>query len=191
MGAKRELKSALEHYWSGKIGEAILEQAALELRKTHWRLQVECGIPVPPSNDFSLYDQVLDTAFMLRAIPGRFRPEDTSSLETYFHMARGSKQSPAMEMTKWFDTNYHYIVPEFEEGMTYRVHSTKPVNEYLGETTRHRDTPGTVGAGFVRATGQVQPRQRVAGSDFEGSCPGLSGGAGTTSQGRSGMGSDR
>ncbi len=131
MGAKRELKFALEHYWSGKIGEVVLQQAALELRKTHWLLQVECGISVPPSNDFSLYDHVLDTAFMLGAIPGRFRSDDRSSLETYFHMARGSKQSPAMEMTKWFDTNYHYIVPEFEEGMTFRVHSTKPVDEYL------------------------------------------------------------
>lgn len=131
MGAKRELKFALEQYWSGKIGEVVLEQTALELRKTHWRLQVNCGISVPPSNDFSLYDQVLDTAFMLGAIPSRFRSDDTSSLETYFHMARGSKESQAMEMTKWFDTNYHYIVPEFEEGMTFRVHATKPLDEYL------------------------------------------------------------
>jgi 5-methyltetrahydropteroyltriglutamate--homocysteine methyltransferase len=131
MGAKRELKFALERYWSGKSGEVVLEQTASELRKAHWQLQVECGIGTPPSNDSSLYDHVLDTAFMLGAIPARFRSNDTSSLETYFHMARGSKESPAMEMTKWFDTNYHYIVPEFEEGMTFRVHSTKPVDEYL------------------------------------------------------------
>jgi len=131
MGAKRELKFALERYWYGKIGEIVLQQTASELRKAHWQLQVECGIGVPPSNDFSLYDQVLDTAFMLGAIPPRFRSNDTSRLETYFHMARGSKESPAMEMTKWFDTNYHYIVPEFEEGMTFRLHSTKPVDEYL------------------------------------------------------------
>lgn len=131
MGAKRELKFAVERYWSGKIGEIVLEQTASELRKAHWQLQVECGIGVPPSNDFSLYDQVLDTAFMLGAIPSRFRSSDSSSLETYFHMARGSKEAPAIEMTKWFDTNYHYIVPEFEEGMTFRLHSTKPVDEYL------------------------------------------------------------
>jgi 5-methyltetrahydropteroyltriglutamate--homocysteine methyltransferase len=131
MGARRELKFALEGYWSGKIGEIVLEQTGSELRKAHWQLQVECGIAVPPSNDFSFYDQVLDTAFMLGAIPARFRSNDTSRLETYFHMARGSKESPAMEMTKWFDTNYHYIVPEFEEDMMFRVHSTKPVDEYL------------------------------------------------------------
>jgi len=131
MGTKRELKFALERYWSGKSGEVVLEQTASELRKAHWQLQVECGIGMPPSNDSSLYDQVLDTAFMLGAIPARFRSDDTSSLETYFHMARGSKESPAMIMTKWFDTNYHYIVPEFEEGMKFRVHSTKPVDEYL------------------------------------------------------------
>jgi 5-methyltetrahydropteroyltriglutamate--homocysteine methyltransferase len=131
MGAKRELKFALERYWPGKTGEVTLEHTALELRKAHWQLQVETGIREPPSNDFSLYDQVLDTAFMLGAIPARFCSGDTSSLETYFHMARGSRESPAMEMTKWFDTNYHYIVPEFEEGMTFRMHSTKPVDEYL------------------------------------------------------------
>ena len=131
MGAKRELKFALERYWPGKTGEVTLEHTALELRKAHWQLQVETGISEPPSNDFSLYDQVLDTAFMLGAIPARFCSGDTSSLETYFHMARGSRESPAMEMTKWFDTNYHYIVPEFEEGMTFRMHSTKPVDEYL------------------------------------------------------------
>jgi 5-methyltetrahydropteroyltriglutamate--homocysteine methyltransferase len=64
MGAKRELKFALERYWAGKIGEAALEQTSLDLRKAHWQMQVDCGISVPPSNDFSLYDQVLDTAFM-------------------------------------------------------------------------------------------------------------------------------
>src|SRR5258708_25413653 len=131
MGAKRELKFALERYWAGKSDKAGLEPTAAELRRTHWAVQVESGISVPPSNEFSLYDHVLDTTFMLGAIPDRFRSGDSSSLDTYFHMARGSKESPAMEMTKWFDTNYHYIVPEFEEGMTFRMHSTKPVDEYL------------------------------------------------------------
>jgi len=70
---------------------------------------------VPPSNDFSLYDHVLDAAFMLGAVPSRFRTGETSSIDEYFRMARGAKDAPAMEMTKWFDTNYHFIVPEFEE----------------------------------------------------------------------------
>jgi len=131
MGAKRELKFALERYWSGQTGEVVLEQTASELRKAHWQLQVESGISVPPSNDFSLYDQVLDTAFLLGAVPNRFRSGETSRVESYFRMARGSKEAPAMEMTKWFDTNYHYIVPEFEEGMTFGLHSSKPMDEYL------------------------------------------------------------
>jgi 5-methyltetrahydropteroyltriglutamate--homocysteine methyltransferase len=131
IGAKRELKFALERYWSGQTGGTVLEQAGSELRKAHWQLQVASGIDVPPSNDFSFYDQVLDTAFMLGAVPSRFPSGETSSLEDYFRMARGSKEAPAMEMTKWFDTNYHYIVPEFEDGMTFRLHSCKPIDEYL------------------------------------------------------------
>ena len=131
MGAKRELKFAVERYWSGQTGGAILEQTASELRRAHWRLQVASGIEVPPSNDFSLYDHVLDAAFMLGAIPGRFRTGETSSIDNYFRMARGAEDAPAMEMTKWFDTNYHFIVPEFEEGITFHLHSSKPIDEFL------------------------------------------------------------
>jgi 5-methyltetrahydropteroyltriglutamate--homocysteine methyltransferase len=131
MGAKREMKFAMERYWAGQRGGISLEQTAAELRKSHWQLQVASGIDVPPSNDFSLYDHVLDTAFMLGAIPSRFRSEETSTTDNYFRMARGARDAPAMEMTKWFDTNYHYIVPEFEEGMTFRLHSSKPMDEYF------------------------------------------------------------
>jgi len=131
MGAKRELKFALESYWSAPADEIALQQTSFELRKRHWQFQVDSGIVAPPSNDSSLYDHVLDTAFMLGAIPGRFRCGETSTLENYFRMARGGNDAAAMEMTKWFDTNYHYIVPEFEEGMVFRLHSVKPVNEYL------------------------------------------------------------
>jgi 5-methyltetrahydropteroyltriglutamate--homocysteine methyltransferase len=135
VGAKRELKFAVERYWAGQTVGISLEQAASELRKAHWQLQVAMGIHMPPSNDFSLYDHVLDTAFMLGAIPSRFRPGETATVDNYFRMARGAKDAPAMEMTKWFDTNYHYIVPEFEEGMTFHLHSSKPMDEYLEAKT--------------------------------------------------------
>jgi len=132
MGVQRELKFALEAYWSGKSSEAQLQDAARELRIRHWRLQQEAGIDVPPSNDFSLYDHVLDTAAMLGAVPSRFTHVGGAvSLATYFAMARGSAGAPAMEMTKWFDTNYHYVVPEFEPGMRYELLSAKVVDEFL------------------------------------------------------------
>src|SRR5213592_591294 len=136
LGAARELKRATEGYWSGKVSRAGLLKTGAQLRAAHWRLQLDAGLEVIPSNDFSYYDRVLDTCAMVGAVPARYEwsggPVD---LDTYFAMARGAQAAgrdvTAMEMTKWFDTNYHYIVPEFEEGMTFRVHSTKPVDEYL------------------------------------------------------------
>jgi 5-methyltetrahydropteroyltriglutamate--homocysteine methyltransferase len=132
MGKQRELKFALESFWSGKSDEATLLQTASDLRRKHWRLQVDAGISLPPSNDFSLYDHVLDMAITVGAIPSRFRTGETQiDLNTYFAMARGAKDTPALEMTKWFDTNYHYVVPEFEAGNQYSLHSTKVIDEYL------------------------------------------------------------
>lgn len=132
MGKRRELKIALEKYWSGESSEETLLATAQQLRKEHWQLQLDAGIGIPPSNDFSLYDHVLDMAVTLGAIPARFNsPVGPVSLPTYFAMARGSKNAPALEMTKWFDTNYHYVVPEFEAGMTFGLRSTKVVDEYL------------------------------------------------------------
>jgi 5-methyltetrahydropteroyltriglutamate--homocysteine methyltransferase len=131
MGRQRELKFALESYWNGNSDEAALLQTAKQLRERHWQLQVEAGIAVPPSNDFSFYDQVLDMAVTLGAVPSRYRgAENPVSLATYFAMARGAKDVPAMEMTKWFDTNYHYVVPEFEAGHQYYLRSTKVIDEY-------------------------------------------------------------
>ncbi len=137
-GAKRELKRALESFWAGKTAEADLLETGKQLRLTHWQLQQEAGIDIIPSNDFSFYDQMLDTTLMVGAIPARYaRLEKTSQvsyLQTYFAMARGIQHDgfdiPAMEMTKWFDTNYHYIVPEIEPGQTFRLNSTKVVDEY-------------------------------------------------------------
>ena len=132
MGKRRELKFALEKYWSGESNEDTLLQAAQTLRKEHWQLQAEAGINAPPSNDFSLYDHVLDMAITLGAIPRRFKaPGGPVNLRTYFAMARGAQDVPALDMTKWFDTNYHYVVPEFEAEMRYELRSNKVVEDYL------------------------------------------------------------
>jgi 5-methyltetrahydropteroyltriglutamate--homocysteine methyltransferase len=136
MGKRRELKFALEKYWSGQAAESELLDTARSLRKEHWQIQVEVGIATPPSNDFSFYDQVLDMAVTLGAIPQRFKSTSGSvSLATYFAMARGAQEATALEMTKWFDTNYHYVVPEFEPGMKFALRSTKAVDEYLEART--------------------------------------------------------
>ena len=132
MGKRRELKFAVEKCWANPASEPELLTTAQQLRKEHWKLQIDAGVAVPPSNDFSLYDHVLDMAVTLGAIPKRFGSAGAPiSLATYFAMARGAQQSPALEMTKWFDTNYHYVVPEFELGMSFALRSTKAVNEYL------------------------------------------------------------
>ncbi|MDI9430249.1 MAG: 5-methyltetrahydropteroyltriglutamate--homocysteine S-methyltransferase [Planctomycetota bacterium] len=132
IGAHRELKKAVEDYWAGRTDRQVLEATAKRLRLDHWRLQKDAGIEHIPSNDFSLYDQVLDTTCMLGAVPSRFAFHGPLiNMDTYFAMARGAEKAHAMEMTKWFDTNYHYIVPEFEAGMKLRLASTKIVDEFL------------------------------------------------------------
>ena len=136
LGAARELKRATEGYWSGKVSSADLLKTGATLRERHWRLQRDAGIDLIPSNDFSYYDRVLDTSALVGAVPKRYGwtggPVD---LDTYFAMARGvqagGRDVTAMEMTKWFDTNYHYIVPEFEPGQAFRLSSSKPVDEFL------------------------------------------------------------
>jgi 5-methyltetrahydropteroyltriglutamate--homocysteine methyltransferase len=148
LGAQRELKWAIEKYWAGKSSQADVERAASELRARHWKLQSDLGLDHFPCNDFSLYDHVLDTSMMVDAVPSRFRTTgELSGLPLYFAMARGLQNGgagldiPAMEMTKWFDTNYHYIVPEFVQGQEFGLGSTKPVDEFreaqsLGFSTR-------------------------------------------------------
>ncbi len=146
IGPNRELKRATERYWRGEEEAAGLLHVASELRAANWKLQSERGIDLVPSNDFSLYDQVLDTTALLGAVPERYRwTGESVDLDVYFSMARGvqteSLDAPAMEMTKWFDTNYHYIVPEFWRGQTFRMTSAKPFEEFqearaLGVHTR-------------------------------------------------------
>ena len=142
IGPKRKLKTALESYWAGRATAAELDATARRIRSENWRLQTDLGIAHIPSNDFSLYDQVLDTAAMVGAVPERFGWDgDTIDIDTLFAMARGTQDAPPMEMTKWFDTNYHYMVPEFEAGQRFTLASTKPIDEFaeakaLGIQTR-------------------------------------------------------
>ncbi len=140
IGAKRELKKALEAYWAGKSDEKELDSVARSIRRRNWLLQKEAGIDFIPSNDFSFYDHVLDMISVVGAVPARYNaPEGEVDRKTYFAMARGSggdEGVSAMEMTKWFDTNYHYIVPEFDADTVFTLRSSKPVEE-LKEAASH------------------------------------------------------
>ena len=124
IGARRELKQALEAYWRGDIDDEKLNGTAADLRQRHWTLQRDLGIDLIPAGDFALYDQMLNMTALLGAVPARFNAQqDEVGLELYFAMARGTETQPAMEMTKWFDTNYHYIVPEFDADTQFRIAS--------------------------------------------------------------------
>jgi 5-methyltetrahydropteroyltriglutamate--homocysteine methyltransferase len=134
IGARRELKTALERFWSGTIDEAALDATAKDLRARHWRAQVGSRISHVPSGDFSLYDHVLDTACMVGAIPpGYGWSEGPVSLNTYFALARGAHGetgSPALEMTKWFDTNYHYLVPQLHRAQRFTLTENRPLAQF-------------------------------------------------------------
>lgn len=126
VGLDRELKKALESHWKGELGEAELLAVASDLRQRHWQLQQSQGIDLIPAGDFSLYDHMLDTTAMLGAVPQRYGWKGGQvDLATYFRMARGEGPIAAMEMSKWFDTNYHYLVPEFYPGQSFTLASTK------------------------------------------------------------------
>lgn len=134
IGPRRELKKALEAYWQGRSSAAELQQVAARLRSANWLLQKSLGIDDIPCNDFSLYDHVLDTAVMLGAVPERFLEADGSvSVGSYFAMARGGQLGgralAPLEMTKWFDTNYHYLVPEFSSGQHFQANPAKVLGE--------------------------------------------------------------
>ncbi len=128
IGEQRELKKVLESFWANNCSFDEVEKVAGDLKKRHWSYQKKAGIGYISSNDFSFYDNVLDTAVMLNAIPKRFK--DLKNEELYFSMARGSKDCVAMEMTKWFNTNYHYIVPELSLEDEYKLNASKILNEY-------------------------------------------------------------
>jgi 5-methyltetrahydropteroyltriglutamate--homocysteine methyltransferase len=140
MGTGRELKKALERYWSSPDdGRSLLAEAA-RIRQRHWAAQRSAGIDLIPSGDFSLYDHVLDTAAMLGAVPERFGSASGGMpLPVYFAMARGSQSGgrdvPALEMTKWFDTNYHYIVPELGARQRFQL-SFRQVLDHYAEASK-------------------------------------------------------
>lgn len=129
IGLHREWKKTLEAFWSNKIDEQQFSTTMKELRLQHVKVQQEKGIDLIPIGDFTYYDHVLDTAYMLGFIPSRFS-EFSSYLDVYFAMARGSKDHVASEMTKWFNTNYHYIVPEYEEGLDISLKDNRPLRLY-------------------------------------------------------------
>jgi len=129
IGENRELKFALEAYWARKLPFNEVQTLAKSLRAKHWRVQKNCAIDFIACNDFSYYDAMLDTVVMLGATPKRFLDIEDAT-ERYFAMARGDKTHPAMEMTKWFNTNYHYIVPELETTTRFTLDTRKIEEEY-------------------------------------------------------------
>ena len=139
IGGRRELKKATEGYWAGRVSAEELTATTAQLRREVWETLRDAGLSGIPSNTFSLYDQVLDTAVLFGAVPERFAGRN--GLEQYFTMARGADGVPPLEMTKWFDTNYHYLVPELGPGTELRLAGDKPLREYaeaaaLGIETR-------------------------------------------------------
>jgi len=135
IGAKRELKFALESYWKGESSRDDLKALGARLRQRHWSNQA--GLDLVPVGDFSFYDQVLDTSFMLGNLPERVQGFHGDPLDNYFRVARGRSAKgtedhsaccggvAAGEMTKWFDTNYHYIVPEFTAETQFKLDATR------------------------------------------------------------------
>jgi 5-methyltetrahydropteroyltriglutamate--homocysteine methyltransferase len=135
IGIQRELKSACEQYWAGLASLAELVETGRSLRRTHWITQRDSGIDLIPCNDFSFYDQVLDMTLAVGALPQRYAPlAGGPPLDLYFALARGYQKNGldiiALEMTKWFDTNYHYLVPEFQRGQNFSLNSLKAVEEF-------------------------------------------------------------
>jgi 5-methyltetrahydropteroyltriglutamate--homocysteine methyltransferase len=138
IGRRRELKRATEAYWAGTLSAAELLAAGARLRGEHWQAQRDAGIDQVPCNDFSLYDAMLDAVVLVGAVPPRFRrplraveavPEEEQALHEYFAMARGTDTTPPLEMTKWFDTNYHYLVPELSPETRFGIDPRKPLRE--------------------------------------------------------------
>jgi 5-methyltetrahydropteroyltriglutamate--homocysteine methyltransferase len=139
IGSQRQLKKACEQYWAGKIELRELREVARKIKEENWQTQLNAGIDLIPCNDFSFYDQVLDTSLMLGVIPHRYSPvlsqvKANSEIDLYFAMARGYQKDgldiTAMEMTKWLDTNYHYIVPEFTANQEFSIFYETVFGEY-------------------------------------------------------------
>lgn len=170
IGTLRELKFASEKYFRKEISEEQLKETAKELRKTHWNMQKNAGIDFISSNDFSFYDTVLDTAVLLNIIPKRYKELDLSEIDTYFAMARGYQGEhgdvKALAMKKWFNTNYHYIVPETEGDTKIKLSGDKLWNEYaeadeLGIETKPMLTGAYTMLKLCRYTGNKSEKDYV------------------------------
>ncbi|KAG1138838.1 hypothetical protein G6F37_010218 [Rhizopus arrhizus] len=139
VGSQRELKKSVEAYWSGKISADDLKAAYSKIQEAHWKLQKEKGLDHIPSGEFTLYDRVLDTAHQFGAIPQRYQ-HIKDPLQQFFAMGRGLQKPatetsekidvPAQEMKKWFDTNYHFIVPELEPNQSFKLQNPRAVEQY-------------------------------------------------------------
>ncbi|MEO9078405.1 MAG: 5-methyltetrahydropteroyltriglutamate--homocysteine S-methyltransferase [Rhodanobacter sp.] len=169
MGLKRELKRALESHWHDGGSPGALLDTARDLRQRHWQLATDAGADVVPCNDFSLYDHVLDTAVLFDAIPARYRPVFADSpLDGYFAMARGHKRGHhdlhALEMTKWFDTNYHYLVPELHANQRFTLNGDKPLVEFReAQALGHQARPVLLGpVSFLLLSKTVDGSDRLA-----------------------------
>lgn len=132
IGSHRELKFRTEAFFRGEIDEAALIETGRIIRCANWATMKKAGIDSIPSNDFSFYDNMLDTACLIDAIPERYRAADLSAMRSYFAMARGDtgENLKALAMRKWFNTNYHYIVPELNDTTTFKLAGDKPFTEY-------------------------------------------------------------
>ena len=147
VGAKRELKFAVEAFWKGNISESELNQVARDIRQQNWATQIAAGADLLPVGDFSFYDHVLDTVCALGAIPSRFGFDAASlTLTQYFELARGNATQVAMEMTKWFDTNYHYIVPEWHKDTQFKANAANLIAQIKeAKATGHDIKPTLLG----------------------------------------------
>ncbi|WP_428985899.1 5-methyltetrahydropteroyltriglutamate--homocysteine S-methyltransferase [Streptomyces pyxinicus] len=165
-GQNRELKKAIEGYWKGRVTADALRATAAELRRANWRQLAEAGLHEVPTGDFSYYDHVLDTSVMVGAIPARHREAVAADpLAGYFAMARGSQDAAPLEMTKWFDTNYHYLVPELGPETVFAADSAKQVDE-LTEALSHGHAARPVLVGPVTYLLLSKPAPGVA-ADFD------------------------
>ncbi|KAJ8093017.1 methionine-synthesizing 5- methyltetrahydropteroyltriglutamate--homocysteine methyltransferase [Marasmius tenuissimus] len=145
IGANREIKKVVEAYWAGKVSAEEVTKVSAEVKKTNWTELKQRGVDFIPSGDFSLYDHVLDHSAAFNAIPKRYQGQGLNALDTYFAMARGHQANgvdvPAGEMKKWFDSNYHFLVPELDDSTEFKLNYNKALEEYkeakaLGVTTR-------------------------------------------------------
>ncbi len=170
IGAKRELKKAVEAYWKGSISPDELEKISSALRQTHWQKQKDTGINFIPSNDFSYYDHVLDAIGMVGAVPERFGfTGEQVDLDLYFTMARGVRPgqtgagtTQAMEMTKWMNTNYHYIVPEFQPDQQFKLTCHKPAKEFkMAQEMGFQTQPVLLGPISLLLLGKTVPNFEV------------------------------